>query len=142
MSIEARALLALVDDGDLLAEVKRRGLVPAGEAPGGALSVGRLRVDPLACSARWLGLTVALTRRETEVLYALAVARWRGARWVRADRLTARVWRVDDPPARKCLYVVVSRLRAKLPGLIVGVGGGTGSAGRYGLDLDADEVAA
>lgn len=135
--VEARDLLALIPDADLIAEYKRRGL----EKPAGtALTVYGLTVDPLIRTARWRGRTVALSYREAEVLYALALYRWQGVRAVPIGRLAAKVWRIDDEDSRNVLHQYLSRLRRKLPGLIDNPQPRS-KGGVYGLALDAQAAA-
>lgn len=111
----------------LVAELRRRNRAAPEESGDASVAVGGLALDPLTCTATWRGQAVRLTMRETEVLYALALARGQGVRWLRADRLAARVWRVAGPAEMAALRVYVGYLRRKLPGLVV-TGGPRGAA--------------
>jgi DNA-binding response OmpR family regulator len=155
-------LLRLVDDVDLLTELDRRGrhilrdlpaevlfgelrrrnLAEPEEIQGASVVVGDLEVDHVGCVATWHGRAVRLTQRETQVLYALALARSQGVRWVRNDRLAVRIWRTADTHTIQNLRMNVTYLRAKLPGLIVTGRGSAYRRGAYGLALDDDAPAA
>ena len=140
MTIHAHQLLALLSDEELRAEYESRGLGRGRR--GASIDVGGLSVDPLRLTATWQGRTVVLTPRQTQVLYALALARWQGMKRLRSDRLLVRVWRVSDASSMASLRGVVFLLRGKLPGLIVNHRGSTNTRGYYGLDLDAQEAVA
>jgi DNA-binding response OmpR family regulator len=139
VGIDAKDLLALVGDDDLLVELHRRRLLgdPRDDA---SIEVGGLRVEPLWQTATWRGRHVALSSRETQVLYVLVLFRSRGQRWVRTDRLTAKIWHVSDTSTALCLAQVLYRLKSKVPGLVVHKQ--ATPCGSYGLDLGAQEAAA
>lgn len=136
--IDAKDVLALVGDDDLVRECHRRGLElhPAGRTA--VVRLAGLVVDPEGSHVEWRGESIVLTGRAMEVLYALALARWQGAKRVRNDRLAARVWRGwSSPESVPSLRWYVSVLRKQLPGLI-GSGRGLG----YWLNLDDEARAA
>lgn len=143
MSIDPRELLALIPDADLLAEVQRRNLPTTDLIPVDAsLVVGDLEIDQVGCVAYWRGSTARLTRRETEVLYALALARWQGIRVLSSKRLAMRIYRCADYSEIATVRTIVCTTRKKLPGLIATSPGATHGKGGYGLNLDAQEAAA
>lgn len=77
----------------------------------GAAELGALRVDPVAGEASWRGKRLALTRRERELLHALAAA---DGRPVRREALYRQVWGYAMPRGDRTVDVNVRRLRAKL----------------------------
>jgi DNA-binding response OmpR family regulator len=84
-----------------------------------------LRVDPLSFAVVWRCRVVSLSARESQVLYALALAHRDGAVGLTGRALAGRVWRgwtaVEGiANARVC----ISTIRHKLPGLIVLAGAG------------------
>lgn len=139
--IEPSALLALVGDDDLLAELHRRGIEVRPAPRSAVVRLPGLVVDPETSHVEWRGESVVLTGRAMEVLYALALARWQGTRRLRSDRLAARVWRgwvlAESLP---CLRYAVWTIRKRLPGLIgsEAAPGGRPGAG-YWLNLPAGE---
>ena len=92
---------------ELVARVER---VCRRGAPGAA-ELGALRVDPVAGEASWRGKRLALTRRERELLHALAAA---DGRPVRREALYRQVWGYAMPRGDRTVDVNVRRLRAKL----------------------------
>jgi DNA-binding response OmpR family regulator len=90
--------------------VTRRGR-GEGERPGGAVVVGPLTVDPAARTAHLAGAPVTLTRREFDLLAALA--RQPGVVY-RREHLVAEVWGTHDASAERTLEVHIGSLRAKL----------------------------
>jgi DNA-binding response OmpR family regulator len=133
------AALRAIDSGDLLRELRRR--LVLGEGVDATVAVGDLLLDPVEGRAVWRGHAGRLTPRETEVLWALALARSAGLRWVRAERLAHRIWRVADASTVACLRVCVCGLRRKFPGLVVTARkAGPGHLGCYGLAV-ADQPA-
>ena len=137
--IDPHDLLKHIPDDVLLEAVKARGLVDEHLLPpDDAVIVGDLEVDPVGCVATWRGAAVRLSRRETEVLYALATMRWQGIRVVRPERFAAKVFRGwEQREALDNLRVHLSGIRGKLPGLI-----GSKPYVGYWLNVDGAQEAA
>ncbi|MFJ9554820.1 response regulator transcription factor [Nocardiopsis sp. NPDC101807] len=113
---------------------------------GGPLAIGPLRVDRATRAVVRDGARVDLTRKEFDLLLALAAE---AGAVVSRERLILRVWRTTWPGTLRTLEVHIGTLRAKLgvPGLIEtvrGVGyrlaeGGSGvPASRHGPDRGPD----
>lgn len=80
-------------------------------APAAPLELGALRLDPAHGEASWRGSELPLTRRERQVLQALA--EWAG-RTVRREVLYRRVWGYTMARGDRAVDVNVKRLRDKL----------------------------
>ena len=105
------------DPDVLLARVKavlrrsaRRNGAGSGATPD-ALSVGDLRMDPAAHTAILAGTVIELSRREFDLLYALASE---AGKVLAADQLLDRVWGAGFVGEPQVLYVHMRRLREKL----------------------------
>ncbi|MDQ3777381.1 MAG: response regulator transcription factor [Actinomycetota bacterium] len=72
---------------------------------------GPLEIDAETGEVRWEGVELRLTRRERQVLHALASA---AGRTVRRDRLYRQVWGYAMARGDRSVDVNVTRLRAKL----------------------------
>lgn len=79
--------------------------------PRAAVTIGPLVVDPERGEATWHGRRLPLTRRERDLLQALAEAR---GRTVRRELLYRRVWGYAMARGDRVVDVNVKRLRAKL----------------------------
>jgi DNA-binding response OmpR family regulator len=100
----------------LLARIRallRRTQSPTASASGetAALQVGDLMIDPLAHTLTLKGRAVALTPREFDLLYALALE---AGHVVPTDRLLARVWGAEYSGEPQVVYVHMRSLREKL----------------------------
>lgn len=79
--------------------------------PSRPLELGALRIDDLNGEAEWSGQDLGLTRREREVLHALADS---AGMTMRRDVLYKRVWGYAMARGDRSIDVNVKRLRAKL----------------------------
>ena len=100
----------------LLARIRallRRVQSPTASASGemAALQVGDLTIDPLAHTLTRRGRAVALTPREFDLVYALALE---AGHVVSTDRLLARVWGAEYSGEPQVVYVHMRSLREKL----------------------------
>jgi len=89
------------------------------ERPGGPLRLGELVIDPVEGEVTWAGARLPLTRREREVLGALAES---AGRTVPRERLYRQVWGYTMARGDRSVDVNVKRLRDKLvavPGMAV-----------------------
>ena len=84
-------------------------------ATSGPLELGPLRIDLAHGHATWHGTELRLTKREREVLHALASA---SGRVVPRETLYRRVWGYTMARGDRCVDVNVKRLRAKLASAI------------------------
>jgi DNA-binding response OmpR family regulator len=85
--------------------------------PSRPLELGALRIDDLNGEADWHGQDLGLTRREREVLHALADS---AGRTVRREILYKRVWGYAMARGDRSVDVNVKRLRSKLAKLTGG----------------------
>jgi len=85
--------------------------------PSRPLELGPLRIDDLNGEAEWAGQDLRLTRREREVLHALANA---AGSTMRREVLYKRVWGYAMARGDRSVDVNVKRLRAKLAKLTGG----------------------
>lgn len=118
----------------LTAELERRGVREAPDPV--AVELPGLTVDPVGSTVVWRGDEYAVSGRQMEMLYVLAVARRDGRRWLATPRLGYEVFRGFDPEsARFSTQTYLCYLRKRFPGLIESVRtGGTNTA--HGLVLD------
>ena len=79
--------------------------------PPDKLQVGDLSIDPAARIARLENRSLDLTRREFDLLYALAL---RPDQVISIDDLLAQVWRADESVQPQVVYVHIRWLREKL----------------------------
>jgi DNA-binding response OmpR family regulator len=89
------------------------------DRPGGPLRLGALTIDPAEGEVSWAGARLPLTRREREVLGALADS---AGRTVPRERLYRQVWGYTMARGDRSVDVNVKRLRDKLaavPGMAV-----------------------
>jgi DNA-binding response OmpR family regulator len=104
----ADVLSATMGDREVSARVSAA-LRTDGENP--STVYGPLAIDEETAEVRWEGSEVRLTRRERQVLQALAAA---AGRTVRRDRLYRQVWGYAMARGDRSVDVNVKRLRAKL----------------------------
>lgn len=83
----------------------------SGARVGGTLELGSLRIDVVNGEVEWAGQDLALTRREREVLQALADS---AGRTLPREILYKRVWGYAMARGDRSVDVNVKRLRAKL----------------------------
>jgi DNA-binding response OmpR family regulator len=102
---------------ELVARLAR--IVRRDDRPGGPLRLGALTIDPAEGQVTWAEVRLPLTRREREVLGALAES---AGRTVPRERLYRQVWGYTMARGDRSVDVNVKRLRDKLaavPGMAV-----------------------
>ena len=104
----------------------------AGGRPAAAVELGPLRIDPVSGEVSWDSREIQMTRREREVLQALAES---AGRTVRREALYQRVWGYAMARGDRSVQVNVKRLRDKLAAAGVGVDIRTQPGVGYRLDL-------